>query len=150
MPKDLRLTIPDPSASSTEGLEVPSGVLFPNFVRADRDYQPQLISGIIKLVQQVAFEILTDRQTDGVGSNLARNLREAGENEIELVARSGVTDLLQRILRYQENLDLPNDERIADLQFLSFTYDETIGRFKLSLRLISVAGDDYTLEAPLE
>jgi len=149
MPKDLRFTIPDPTAPNALGGDAPSGILFPNFVRADRDYTPQLYGGIQKLVQQIAIEILTDTLPDTVGSNLARNLQEVNPDELELVARSGVTDLLQRILRYQEGYDLPLDERAVDLQFISLTINESTGQFRLSLRLVTAAGDAFVIAPPL-
>ena len=144
MPKDLRMTIPKITGRST-GVKVPDGILFPNMVRADGDNTPQLIGGVQKLIQQIAIEILPD----GIGSNFATNLRNANPNELELIARSGVTDLLQRMLDYQERLDLPLDEKIADLQFVSLLVDETSGAFRMVLRLITTAGDAFTLEPPL-
>ena len=148
MPKDLRMTIPKITGRST-GVKVPDGILFPNMVRADGDNTPQLIGGVQKLIQQIAIEILTDTLPDGIGSNFATNLRNANPNELELIARSGVTDLLQRMLDYQERLDLPLDEKIADLQFVSLLVDETSGAFRMVLRLITTAGDAFTLEPPL-
>jgi len=149
MPKDLRLTIPNPDAPNALGGDIPNGILFPNFVRADGDNTPQLFGGVQKLVQQIALEILTDTLPDTIGSNLARNLREVNPNGLELVARSGVTDLLQRILRYQEGYDLPPDERAVDLQFISLTVNESTGQFRLSLRLVTAAGDAFVIAPPL-
>lgn len=146
--KDLRISIPVITAESV-GQQAPDGILFPNLARLDIDSKPQALTGILKLVQQVYLEILTETQPNGVGSNLAAKLRDTNIETIPIVARAGVADLLVRLLRYQDGRKLPADERIFDLQIRDLQIDESSNTFTLSLLLTSEAGETVEIKPPL-
>lgn len=149
--KDIRITIPVITDESV-GQQAPDGLLFPNFSRLEgqsTDGSPQALSGILKLVQQVYLEIMTEPQPNGVGSGLASQLRDANIDDVSILARSGVSDLLIRLLRYQDGLNLPKDERLFDLQVQSIDLDETTNKFVLSLLLTSEARESYVIQPPL-
>lgn len=149
MPRDLRIVVPVLNgAQFPTDVATPDGLLTPNIVRADGDWTPQLIGGIQKLVQQVYLEIITDTLIDGIGSNLATDAVNSPREELETTIRLGVANVLQKILQYQENIELPPDERLTDLQFISL--DELPNNlFRANLRLFSAAGTEFTLQAPL-
>jgi len=137
--KDLRLAAP---------LLDPNGILFPNLAYVDNaGRQPQALTGIMKLVHQVYLEIVTDTQPNGVGSGLATRLMTANLQDFTSIARTGVGDLLVRMLRYQDGRKLPPDERIVDLQLLNIGQSST-GDFVLELLLTSAAGESYELKLP--
>lgn len=149
MPRDLRIVVPVfNGAQFPTDKAVPDGLLQPNIVREDSDWTPQLIGGIQKLVQQVYLEIVTDVLTDGVGSNLATDATQSPRDELETTIRLGVANVLQKILQYQENIELPPDERLTDLQFLSLE-DLPNNLFRAGLRLTSAAGASFVIQAPL-
>lgn len=150
--RDLRITVPVITAESV-GQQPPDGLLFANFSRLEgqaTDAKPQALRGILKLVQQVYLEILTEPQPNGVGSGLASQLRDAPIDTLNALARAGVSDVLVRILRYQEGRKLPKDERLFDLQMRSLDVNETDNTFVLSLLLTSEAGETYVIQPPLE
>lgn len=149
--KDLRISIPVLTAAAS-GQQAPDGLLFANFSRLEgnsTDGKPQALTGILKLVQQVYLEIMTDPQPNGVGSGLASQLRDANIDTVAVLARAGVSDLLVRMLRYQDGFDLPKDERLFDLQVRSIDVDESNNSFVLSLLLTSEAGESYVIQPPL-
>lgn len=146
--KDLRIAIPVLNAQSS-GQQAPDGILFPNFARLDSDSKPQALTGILKLVQQIYIEILTETQSNGVGSGLASKLRDANIDNVAVIARSGVSDLLVRMLRYQDGRKLPPDERIFDLQIRSIDVNSSNNTFTLSLLLTSDAGESVVIKPPL-
>lgn len=149
--KDIRITIPVITTASV-GQQAPDGLLFPNFSRLEgqsTDGKPQALTGILKLVQQVYLEIMTDPQPNGVGSGLASQLRDANIDDVSVLAQAGVSDLLVRLLRYQDGLNLPKDERIFDLQVQSIELEETSNQFDLRLLLTSEAGESYVIKPPL-
>jgi len=149
--RDLRITIPVITSASI-GQQEPDGLLFANFSRLEGDKtdgKPQALSGILKLVQQVYLEIMTEPQPNGVGSGLASQLRDAPIESVAVLARAGVSDLLVRILRYQDGFNLPKDERLFDLQVRSVDVDETSNQFTLSLLLTSEAGETFVIQPPL-
>lgn len=150
MPSDLRLVVPRITpASNPQGRTPPSGFLTPDIFRFDSDKQPQAFTGIQKLVQQVYLEIITDTLPNGIGSGLATRLRTANEETINAIAQSGVSDVLQKIRGYQVGVDLPPDERLADLTLNSASFDELNASFALSLTLVSDAGQSFTIPLPL-
>lgn len=149
--KDLRLSIPVITSESI-GQQAPDGLLFPNFSRLEGDStdgKPQALTGILKLVQQVYLEIMTEPQPNGVGTGLASQLRDAPIDSVAVLARIGVSDLLVRMLRYQDGFDLPKDERLFDLQLRSLDVDELTNQFTLSLLLTSEAGETFVVQPPL-
>ena len=146
--KDLRITIPVITPQSS-GQQAPDGILFPNFSRQDIDNKPQALTGILKLVQQIYIEILTETQPNGVGSGLASKLRDINIENVAVAARAGVSDLLVRMLRYQDGYNLPPDERIFDLQIRNIDVDQSSNTFTLSLLLTSDAGESVAITPPL-
>lgn len=149
--KDLRITIPVITAASV-GQQAPDGILFPNFSRLEgesTDGKPQALTGILKLVQQIYLEILTEPQPNGVGSGLASQLRDAAIESVPVLARAGISDVMVRILRFQDGQNLPKDERLFELQVRSLEVDETANTFVLSLLLTSEAGETVEIKPPL-
>lgn len=150
MPKDLRIVVPVITPrSDPQGRQPPSGFLFPQISRLGLDDTPQLFGGIQKLVQQVYLEFFTDTLPNGVGSGMARKLRAANSQDFASVVRTETSLLLDKLLAYQDQLDLPPDERIADLTILEILYDEGQGRFAVSWELTTEAGDQFVLRPPL-
>lgn len=149
MPRDLRIVVPVFNGSPFPTDKAPpDGLLTPNIVRSDGDWTPQLIGGIQKLVQQVYLEIVTDTLTDGIGSNLATDAINSPRDELETTIRLGVANVLQKILQYQENIELPADERLTDLQFINLE-ELPNNLFRANLRLTSAAGTSFVIQAPL-
>lgn len=113
---------------------------------------PQIVSGIPQLTQEVVIELLSDFRPDlGRGTGMLRNLAAITSDDqagAERVVQDALAVVRRNIIeRQQGNSALTAEERMEDLQLLSVKNQGTL-EWKIDLELVPQRGDSLIFTVP--
>jgi len=112
--------------------------------------QPERVSGINKLAQQIAIHLVTTPGTDlsfpseggGVGSIIGANYGEPSEIFADI--QVAVSNTNKQFKEMQRNYTLDADEKLQELTLIDVSYDEVNDQYEAEIQI--TASDETTTQ----
>jgi hypothetical protein len=107
-----------------------------------------VIEGVAKLVQRMMIILLSDRETEGIGTSVPRVIREsttASPEVVDNVFRIALADVAEQ-LTYED--DTPDDERLDSYEYTVEKTDDFT--FFIDINIRAVSGDSTVAKLPVD